>query len=266
MFTYLQSSLLIVVALMLSLMVVSLLNRWWPIQNRKVVNDVTGWQLGVLGTTYGVILGFMLYTVAEGFRAAETDAALEATSMLNIYRIAGGLPSPQKDHIRDLARRYEYVVVNQEWPAMQHQQEERAADGVMNEMWSVLEHVKPDSAVGTNSLDHIQYAMSNLSERRNMRNQQRSNQMPGLLWGLLVLGAAATILSSCLLGNDKKWLHYCQVAALTFVVVTTLAAIADLARPYEGSVAVRPTAFIRALEIMQSYTSSEGNYGAPGLK
>jgi hypothetical protein len=255
MFTYLQSSILILASLVSSLLFVSLLNRWWPTQSRKGINDVTGWQLGVLGTTYGVILGFMLYTVAEGFRAAQVDADLEATSMLNVYRIAGGLPSPQKDRIRDLARRYESVVVNQEWPAMDSQQEDRAAASVLNEMWAVLETVKADSVIATNSLDHIQYAMSNLAERRNMRSQQRSNQMPGLLWGLLGLGAGATILSSCLLGNDKKWLHYCQVAALTFVIVTTLAAIADLARPYEGAVAVKPTAFIRAMEGMQVHTS-----------
>jgi hypothetical protein len=255
MFTYVQSSLLILGALATALLVVSLLNRWWPIQNRKVINDVTGWQLGVLGTTYGVILGFMLYTVAEGFRAAQVDADLEAASMLNVYRIAGGLPSPQKEHIRDLARRYESVVVNQEWPAMQSQRQDRSADPLIDEMWAVLETSTADSVIASNSLDHIQYAISNLSERRNMRDQQRSNQMPGLLWGLLVLGAGATILSSCLLGNDKKWLHYCQVAALTFVVVTTLAAIADLARPYEGSVAVKPTAFIRALEGMRAHRS-----------
>jgi hypothetical protein len=265
MFTYMQSSLLIVGALAVSLSVVGVLNRWWPIQSRKLINDVTGWQLGVLGTTYGVILGFMLYTVAEGFRAAQVDADLEATSMLNVYRIAGGLPSPQKDRIRDLARRYESVVVNQEWPAMQDQREDRAAAAVLNEMWGVLETVNADSVIATNSLDHIQYAMSNLAERRNMRAQQRSNQMPALLWGLLVLGAGATILSSCLLGNDKKWLHYCQVAALTFVVVTTLAAIADLARPYEGSVAVKPTSFIQALEGMQA-SPSQQHQGAEGLR
>jgi hypothetical protein len=72
------------------------------------------------------------------------------------------------------------------------------------------------------------------------------------LWTLLVLGAAATIVSSCLLGNDKKWLHYCQVGALTFVIVTTLCAIADLARPYEGAVAVDPSGFVQALELMKS--------------
>jgi hypothetical protein len=252
MLNYTQSSLLISLSVLCSLLLVKLLNRFWPIQNRKLLNDVTGWQLGVLGTTYGVILGFMLYSVWQGFRAAQIDADLEATSMLNVYRIAGGLPSPQKEEIRELARRYEFVVVNEEWPAMQRQKEDRAAAVVLNEMWLVLETAKPETPNAANSIDHIQYAMSNLAERRNMRDHQRSNQMPSLLWVLLVLGGGATIVSSCLLGNDKKWLHYCQVGALTFVVVTTLTAIADLARPYEGSVEVQPSAFVQALEAMKS--------------
>ena len=245
-----QSALVIILSVVSALLLVALLNRLWPIDSRKLLNDVTGWQLGVLGTTYGVILGFMLYTVWEGFRAAQIDANLEATSMLNVYRLADGLPSPQRETMQDLARRYEVVVVEQEWPAMQHQIEDRAASVVLGNMWRVLASVKIDSISTGNSVDHIQYAMSNLAERRNMRDQQRTNQLPGLLWLLLVLGGAATIVSSCILGNDKKWLHYCQVGALTFVIVTALAGIADLARPYEGAVAVEPSAFVRAVQGM----------------
>jgi hypothetical protein len=39
--------------------------------------------------------------------------------------------------------------------------------------------------------------------------------------------------------------------ALTFVVAVTLTAIADLARPFEGSVTVSPIAFERVQTIMQ---------------
>jgi hypothetical protein len=41
------------------------------------------------------------------------------------------------------------------------------------------------------------------------------------------------------------------VTALTFVIITTLVAVADLARPYDGAVAVEPSAFSRALRLMQ---------------
>jgi hypothetical protein len=249
-----QSALVIILAVAASLLLVALLNRLWPSDHRKLLNDVTGWQMGVLGTTYGVILGFMLYTVWEGFNAAQIDANLEATSMLNVYRLAEGLPSPQRQAMQDLARKYESVVVEEEWPAMERQMEDRSGSVVLGQMWKVLATVNLDSAIVGNSVDHLQYAMSNLSERRNMRDHQRTNQLPGMLWLLLILGGVATIISSCILGNDKNWLHYCQVGALTFVIITALAAVADLARPYQGAVAVEPSAFTRALQSMQSPT------------
>ena len=97
MLSYAESCFAVVVAMVASLSLVALLNRYWPIANRKIVNDVTGWQLGILGTTYGVILGFMLYTVWTDFRTADVDVNLEASSLLNVHRIAAGLPSPQKE-------------------------------------------------------------------------------------------------------------------------------------------------------------------------
>src|ERR1700730_7395035 len=95
MLSYAQSSFLIVIALAISTVIVAVLNRVWPISHRKLVNDVTGWQLGILGTTYGVILGFMLYTVWTDFRVAEINTNLEATSLLRVTRIAPALRSPE---------------------------------------------------------------------------------------------------------------------------------------------------------------------------
>ena len=84
-------------ALVVSVVMVTVLNRVWPISHRKLVNDVTGWQLGILGTTYGVILGFMLYTVWNDFHVAEINSNLEATSLLRVTRIAAALPSPERE-------------------------------------------------------------------------------------------------------------------------------------------------------------------------
>jgi hypothetical protein len=117
-------------------------------------------------------------------------------------------------------------------------------------MWKVLAEMKSDGN-GSRSADHLANALKELSERRNLREQELRNRLPKILWLLLVAGAGATVGSSCLLGNDNKWLHYCQVLALTFVVAVALASIADLARPFEGAVSVTPVAFERALSLME---------------
>jgi hypothetical protein len=251
MLSYVQSSWLIFAAMAVSTLTVALLNYAWPIKNRKLINDVTGWQLGILGTTYGVILGFMLYTVWTDFHVAEVNTNLEATSLLNVSRIAAGLPSPEREKLRALTVKYADAVAGQEWPAMRRQEENHASEAVAAEMWSLLTAVKAEDGMAHNSVDHLTNAMSDLSERRNLREEELNIRLPQMLWVLLLAGAGATVGSSCLLGNDNKWLHYCQVLALTFVVAVALAAIADLARPFEGGVSVSPAAFERAQAMMQ---------------
>lgn len=251
MLSYGQSTLAIVLSIVAAMLLVALLNRVWPVENRKILNDVNAWQMGVLGTTYGVILGFMLFTVWTDFRAAEIDVALETASLLNVHRMAEGLPSPQREAMRELTVKYADAAVHQEWPAMQAQRESHAAGVALGQMWQVLTATKAETSGQISSVDHLTSAISSLGERRRLRQEQHENKLPHLLWILLVVGGTATVVSSCLLGNDKKWLHYCQVMALTFVVSMTLASIADLARPFEGSLAVAPTALERALVIMR---------------
>ena len=254
MLSYGQSTFAIVLSLVAALLTVALLNRAWPVENRKIINDVNAWQMGVLGTTYGVILGFMLFTVWTDFRAAEIDVALETASLLNVHRIAAGLPSPQREQMNVLTLKYADAVVNQEWPAMQTQRVSHAGDVVLEQMWQVLIAAQAQNIRETSSVDHLTTAMTSLGERRRMRDEQYENKLPSVLWVLLIVGGMATVVSSCLLGNDKKWLHYGQVLALAFVVSVTLASIADLARPFEGAVAVTATPLQRALVIMQQRT------------
>lgn len=251
MLSYGQSTFAIVLSVVASILLVAVLNRIWPVEKRKTLNDVNAWQMGVLGTIYGVILGFMLLTVWSDFRTAEIDVSLETASVINIHRIADGLPSPQRDAVRDLTVKYAEVAVQQEWPAMQAQKENHAGQIVLGQMWEVANSIQTRTPEQINRLNHLLTALSGLAEHRRMRMEQHENNLPTMLWVLLIVGAMATVTSACLLGNDKKWLHYCQVVALTFVIAMTLAAIADLARPFEGAVAVAPTPLQRSLVIMQ---------------
>src|SRR5271154_1993388 len=250
MLSYVESGFFITLALVVSVVMEVVLNRVWPISNRKLINDVTGWQLGILGTTYGVILGFMLYTVWNDFRMAEINTNLEAVSLLTVSRIAMGLPSPEREAFHALGLKYAEVAIHEEWPAMQLQQDSHASQVVLGDMWKLLVDVKTEGG-GSNSVDHLTSALGDLSERRSLREEELRTRLPMILWLLLVAGEGGVVGAGCLLGNDNKWLHYCQVLALTFVVAVTLASIADLARPFEGAVSVSSVAFERALALMQ---------------
>ncbi len=87
-----QSIFILVASTAGSLLFMVGLNRIWPQEKRREHNDQIGWQLTALGTTYAVILGFMLYAVWSTFQAADLNADLEADTLVNVYRLAAGLP------------------------------------------------------------------------------------------------------------------------------------------------------------------------------
>src|ERR1700678_2306439 len=113
-----QNILILVFTMAGSMLFMAGLNRIWPREKRQAHNHLIGWQLNIIGTTYAVILGFMLYTVWTDFVAAKLNVDLEASALRNVYRLAEGLPEPQRMQLQLQSRAYAQAVIDQDWPAM----------------------------------------------------------------------------------------------------------------------------------------------------
>jgi Protein of unknown function (DUF4239) len=240
---------LIVVCALLFKMVV---DRLWTREHRKTHNDLIGWQLSILGTTYAVIVGFMLYAVWNNFGLAEVNADTEANALINVYRLADGLPAAQRDQVKQTARQYAEVVLDKDWPAMEQGYTGRlASHEVDQKMWQILMSVKAASGAELTAEDHALYELSAMAEHRRLRQLQSVGRLPGILWFVLIVGGALSIMSSCMFGAESAWLHGLQVFAFSLLVALALIAIADIDRPYQGSVHVADTPFRRAQVNMQ---------------
>ena len=250
MLTSAQSGLIVACTVSGSLLFMAGLNRLWPSRHRKVHNDLIGWQLGILGTTYAVILGFMLYTVWTNYGMADLNADQEANAVINLYRIAEGLPPSQAGQVRALARRYADTVVTRDWPQMGQSQSPEGSQSVDTALWKTLLSVKPTTASEGTAEDHALSEMSALSEHRRTRLLQNASRIPGILWWVLILGAVVTIASATMFGTGSQLLHALQVFSFSFLVSLVLVAIADIDRPFQGSVHVNSFAFERARQVM----------------
>ena len=85
-----------------------------------------------------------------------------------------------------------------------------------------------------------------MTEHRRQRQIQVFSDLPDILWTVLIAGAAVTIISACLFGSADFTLHMVQVGALSLMLALNLVAIADINRPFQGSVHVSPIGFERA--------------------
>jgi hypothetical protein len=241
-----QSVFIVIIAVTCSLSFMAAVNYYWPPEQRRAHNDLIGWQLSVLGTTYAVIVGFMLYTVWIEFGAADLNADAEANSLVNVYRLSDGLPADQGVRLKTLARAYGDAVVDHEWGEMAVNTMPPETREIARQMWVVLTATKGASPTEITAEDHALYELSALAGYRRIRLLQSASRLPTVLWFVLVIGAVVTIASTCMFGASNGPLHVIQVTAFALLISLVLVAIADINRPFQGSVHVSDYAFRRA--------------------
>jgi len=246
-----QNYIIVVLTVTASLLFMWGLNRIWPWDKRHAHNDLIGWQLSILGTTYAVILGFMLFTVWTDFGAADLNVDNEANSLANLYRLAEGLPDQQRAQLQTLARSYADTAINQDWPEMAADQVPEGTHKINQDMWKTLMSIKNGSPTEITAEDHALSELSELTEHRRTRLAQFAFRLPTVLWCVLIIGGGVTIASASMFGSANTALHALQVFAFSLLIALVLVAIADIDRPFQGSVHVRAFAFQRAQQSMK---------------
>ena len=252
MLTLAQNIVLLLVVMTASMIFMALLNRVWPPDKRRAHNDIIGWQLGILGTTYAVILGFMLYTVWTTFGEANLNADLEANSLRNVYRLAEGLPAAQRTQLEAQCRAYAAAVVSNDWPEMENGRIPEKSHYINQDMWRTLMSVKAANPSELLAEDHALSELSSMTEHRRTRLLQSAFKLPSVFWWVLIVGAALTIVSASLFGAGNAALHAVQVFSFTLLITLVLLAIDDVNLPFQGWVHVSDYAFERALSHMSN--------------
>ncbi|WP_158755917.1 DUF4239 domain-containing protein [Dyella sp. S184] len=250
MLTLPQNILIFCVTTIVSLTVMALMNRLWPFEKRQYGDDLIGWQLSVLGTTYAVILGFMLYTVWTNFGAATLNVDLEANALRTVYRLAEGLPQEQRLKLEAESRAYADAVVEGDWPAMAAGRVPDRSYGINEDMWRTLMQVKASTPSEITAQDHALSELSDLTARRRTRLLQSVYRLPFIFWAVLLIGAALTLLSVIMFGSVNRRLHTLQVFSLTILITLVMLAISDVNQPFRGWVCVSDYAFQRAQQTM----------------
>ena len=232
------------------------LNRLWEREKRRSHNDLIGWQFSILGTTYAVILGFMLYTVWTDFGSADLNADAEANALVNVYRLAEGLPQQQRVQLETLTNRYAAVVIDKEWPEMAQNKIPHESQEISADMWKTLMSVKAASPTETTAEDHAITELSSLTSHRRTRILQSAARLPAILWCVLIIGGSVTVASASMFGSANVSLHAIQVIAFSLLISLVMVAIADINRPFQGSVRVTSYSFLRAQQDMSDHEGS----------
>lgn len=247
-----ESVAVVILVVAVSMACLWVLHRKWPNEERRKNNELVGWQITLVGTTYAVIVGFMLYAVWTNFQQADANVEAEADCLVNVVRSAKGLDATQRLKIESLARQYVNSVLTQEWPAMSDNRYTRVSVPIVEELWTTTTNTETRNTSQQTSLDHAITELSAMSGHRRVRLTEAISGIPGILWTVLIVGAVVTILSACLFGSLDIRLHFIQVLMLSLLIGLLLAAISDISRPFQGYVHVSSGGFERARATLEN--------------
>ena len=243
----------IIICIGMALAFLFAIRRFWMPPTRSAHNDAIGPNVSVMGTTYAVLIAFMLSGVWSEMQAASLNAEQEANSLVNIYRFAEELPQESRIAIQKLTHQYAEAMLTEEWPAMAEDRSDPTGHTLTQELWRAMASVQPQTATEQRVMDHSLSELTNMTEHRRIRMLQSRQSLPAILWAVLIVGGIVTVGSTCLFGIADFKLHTVQVFEISFLISLMLVAIAAIDRPFQGIVHVPSDAFQYAIQTMDSW-------------
>ena len=250
---------------LLSLGGLEVVQRLVPTASRQPHNDVAGFIYAALGVIYAVLLALVVIAVWEEYGAASETVEQEANALAEIAWLAHRLPEPEGSHIQELCRSYAEEVVHKEWPLMEQGQAPLmtqtqgtpAGWTIIDDIRANLQEFQPrtaaDEQLYAEGLDQVQ----RLADARRMRLVAAEEDIPGVLWAVLIFGGIAAIGFTYLFGLENTWAHRLMVVTLATVIGLVLFTIGAMEHPFSGGARISTDAFDLVLERLKTSKLSE---------
>jgi hypothetical protein len=170
-----------------------LLQRYWTPSTRRAHNDVIGLSVSVIGTTYAVLIAFMLSGVWNDLQAARVNTEQEANSLVNVFRLADQLPPDSRAEGQKLTRDESSVMITEEWQAMKEEKSSPTAHVHDHEAVAYDYHVQPRNATEQLVMHHSLSELTNMTEHRRLRLLESRKRLPAILWAVLIVGGIVIV-------------------------------------------------------------------------
>lgn len=232
-----------VVAVALSIVGLLVVRKMSVRANFQEHHDVTDPMLSVVGTLFAILLGFMVANSMQRFEEARLNVQEEANAVMDLYRLAEGLPRADKDNLREHLVKYNETVVADEWRQMRDKTISLDAYKYYDLVWSDCATFKPKEDAHNNLQQKILDCVTTMSDCRRMRLYSLHNGLPRPLWGALAAGGLATIIFTYFFRITNTKLQCLMTGLVTLAICLNLFLLASFDDPFSGDVTVSSMPF-----------------------
>jgi hypothetical protein len=261
---WLAGSVVIALAVASSWLGLVLFDRLVPLSTRSRHNDVAGFIIAIVGVVYAVLLAFIAVATWESFAAANTVVAVEANYVGNLFRDTIALPEPSRSEIRRELRAYLDLVIDEEWADQARGKIDPAhAWTPLERLHATLVKIHPANLGESVVQAEILRTLNELYSARRGRLLAASEGVPAIVWWIMGLGGALTVVFSFFFGVPSFRMHLAMTGMLAASLALVFVLIIELDWPFRGTLSVSPDALAAVREnIERQVAGGDASSGA----
>jgi hypothetical protein len=202
--------------------------------------EFTGALVQCVMVFYGLSAGLIAVSVFETYSDVSRVTAAESTALASLYRDVSGYPQPTRERLQGKLADYTKFVIDEAWPLQRTGEIPTGGVGLMYAFQGELIAFEP-ATEGQKVLHYETLAAYNrMIVVRNARLESVRTALPGVMWVVVILGAAISLTPSFFFKVEDARLHAILVGLLAMFIGLVIFMILAFDRPFRGDLGIGP--------------------------
>jgi ABC-type multidrug transport system fused ATPase/permease subunit len=202
-------------------------------------SEFSGSMLQAVMVFYGLAVALIAVSVFDTYSGVSAIVSREASELGALYRDASSYPEPTRQELQAELRDYARYVIDTAWPAQRTGEVALQGVAMLNRFQATMTEFEP-ATEGQRAL-HAEAlrAYNQLVEARSERiNAALNTGLPGVLWVVILAGAAIGLSATFFFKVDDVRLHGVMVGLLAAFIGLVIFMILAFDRPFRGDLAL----------------------------
>ncbi len=260
------AGIIIALAVSAAVVVMFLVRRRAPVGGYFADSNRAAGVFCVLGTSFAVMLAFVIFLGFSSYGKARNESGQEAVSVTELFDTAALFGAPARDDLRDQLICYARSVIHDEWPAMRNERPSAVTQGWVDGLSTGVELLDIAGEKQSTAYDHWFTIDAARQEARRGRLAEASPFVPSPLWIILAIGAVVSVAYVWLFADpgERFLVQAAMIGSVTALVTASLLVVNFLDRPYQnGNGSIFPVEMTRSLRVMEEHKNIAGPLRPP---
>lgn len=214
--------------------------------------EFTGAMMQSVMMFYGLAVALIAVSVWQTYSDTQKVIAAEASTIAVLYRNVDSYPQPQRERMQGMLRDYTRFVIDEAWPKQRQGLISHGGVSHMGRLQAELAAFEP--ADEAQKLEHAAALteFNRLLEARRLRLDAVHTRVPGIMWGVVIVGALIGLTTSFFFKVGDVRLHYTLVGLLAGFIGLVMFMILAFDRPFRGDLGLSPESYQLVYEQLMS--------------